>query len=75
MVEISIADLGTGKWAKIVMVKGVELPLVAPLEKSAVLAGKNIKLIEKTPNLIVETENDTLILDPEFAKLIFVQIP
>jgi hypothetical protein len=75
MVQISLADLGPGKWAKMVMVKGIDLPLVAPLEKSALLAGKNIKLIEKSPNLIVETENDTLILDPEFAKLIFVQIP
>jgi hypothetical protein len=75
MVEIPLADLGPGKWAKIVMVKGIDLPLVAPLEKSNLLAGKNIKLIEKKPNLIVETENDKLILDPEFAKLIFVQIP
>lgn len=74
MVQIPISDLGPGKWAKIVLVKGIDLPLVAPLEKSALIAGKNIKLIEKTPNLIVETENDKLILDPEFAKLIFVQI-
>jgi hypothetical protein len=33
MVQISLADLGPGKWAKMVMVKGIDLPLVAPLEK------------------------------------------
>jgi DtxR family Mn-dependent transcriptional regulator len=68
-----LTEFEVGSWCKIVFIRQSDVGRISRMSSIGIIPGAVIKLIQKRPSVVVQIDETTLAVDPEFARDIFVK--
>jgi DtxR family Mn-dependent transcriptional regulator len=72
-VVVRLTDFEVGQTGRIVFITPSEAARISRLSSIGIIAGTAIKLVQKKPSIVLQTDETMIAIDPELAKEVFVK--